>query len=59
MNQYTDLFIVPNATNSIFNSTTMNNINGSAYGFIYFDDGVSMDSYEKQSRIDFVYQIEN
>lgn len=47
MNQYTDLFIVPNATNSIFNSTTMNNVNGSAYGFIYFDDGVSMDSYEK------------
>lgn len=47
MNQYTDLYIVPNASNSIFNTNKMNNVNGSAYGYIYFDDGVTMDSYQK------------
>jgi hypothetical protein len=45
MNQYTDLYIVPNANNYIFNTNYMDNVNGSAYGYIYFDDGVSMDSY--------------
>ena len=29
----------------MFNTNTMDNVNGSAYGFIYFDDGVSIGSY--------------
>jgi len=52
--QYTDLIIMPNASNGV-NVTAINStMNASAVGFIYFDDGVT---YEKDvQRIEMYYK---
>lgn len=54
LDQYTDLFILPNASNSADAKLLNDTVNASAVGFLYFDDGVS---YEKNVTIfDFYYQ---
>jgi len=54
LDQYTDLFILPNASNSAEAQLLNKTVSAAAVGFLYFDDGVS---YAKNLSIfDFYYQ---
>lgn len=55
LNQYTDLLILPNASNGESLLRNMTTVTAAASGFIYLDDGVSLK--KNVTTVDFYYQF--
>jgi hypothetical protein len=53
LNQYTDLLILPNAANADTVIRNQSTVSAAAFGFIYLDDGVSLEN--NYTVIDFTY----